>query len=83
MQWPQYVSAEGQWYPCWFASHVHREWKKDFWVVNREKFDLNKRTLDEIFADPVLKELEDAWASGEPSRIPFKCARFCSAVERV
>lgn len=79
--WPQYVSSQGQWFPCWFVSHAHRYWKEDFFVVNADKFSLEKRPLEEILADPILKDLEDRWRSGDPARIPFKCREFCAGAE--
>lgn len=75
--WPQYVSSDGQWFPCWFVSHPHRQWKSDFFVVNKAHFDMNTKSLEEILGDPILKELEEIWASGEIEKIPFKCREFC------
>ena len=75
--WPNYISADGQWFPCWFVSHFHRYWKTDFFFINRKKFNLNKRGIEDILSDPVLKELEDAWTSGDPKKIPYKCRKFC------
>jgi hypothetical protein len=77
--WPQYISSQGQWFPCWFVSHAHRHWASDFFVVHADRFDLNQRTLNEILRDPILQELEERWASGHAERIPFKCREFCGA----
>ncbi|MCZ0932994.1 MAG: hypothetical protein OXJ52_07570 [Oligoflexia bacterium] len=75
--WPHYISAEGQWFPCWFTSHFHRYWKRDFFVVNKEKFDITKRRIEDILSDPILRELEKKWVSGDPEKIPYKCQKFC------
>ena len=75
--WPHYISADGQWFPCWFTSHFHRYWEKDFFSVNREKFNLNKRKIEDILSDSILEELEKNWATGDPEKIPYKCLRFC------
>lgn len=76
--WPQYISSEGHWFPCWFVSHVHRYWQEDFFNKNLSKFDLNVRSLEEILTDPVLKDLEEIWREGDPNKVPFKCREFCS-----
>jgi hypothetical protein len=40
---------------------------------------MNRRPLEEILRDPILRELEERWASGDPEKIPFICKEFCRA----
>lgn len=78
-----FVSNEGWLLPCCYA-HIFlrrtmaapdRFGAADLWFLrNRDLFDLNARSVDDVIADPRWQELRRSWTDGTS---PAVCYRQC------
>lgn len=76
--YPQYISAEGQWFPCCFASQRHEDWENDWFNRHRKEFDLTRKSLGEILGSPKLDELRRLWQEHDGRHAPYWCKVECS-----
>jgi hypothetical protein len=78
-----FISSEGLLLPCCYAHILLRRTiaapervraPDDWFYRHREAFDLTRRPLAEVAADPVWEELRRMWAE---DRAPEICYRYC------
>lgn len=81
-----YIDAEGILYPCSWVSHpfgIRKSkirdksvtWEKSMWVEYRDRFDLNKRSLEEVLNDDIWYKLETSWRCAQNSFV--ECEQKC------
>lgn len=75
--YPHYISAEGQWFPCCFVSQHSEHSDKDWFFQNREDFNLNKKSLEEVLKSEKLQELEQLWRDNDGRGAPHWCQVKC------
>ena len=82
-----YIDWQGIYYPCSWVSHPFKTirskensskillFENFFFEKNREKFNLNKRSLEDVLSDPVWRDLDKSWHSKET--MSLVCEKKC------